>query len=134
MPRSLVFTGKMWWLTSAVLLSVSLALELCAQSPLNPLRPGPSSSISATRNGSESLSAPALAVRMETRSRAHFHPGPNYRWLVLSNTTLGVLMATGGRTARAAAAAATPVTRGGEALDEGIAEGIAGVAPARHAR
>src|SRR6478736_3769507 len=30
----------------------------------------------------------------KSRSRAHFHPGPNYRWLALSNTTLGVLAAT----------------------------------------
>ena len=45
MPRSFVFAGKMRWLVPAVLLSAALALELRAQSPPNPLRPGPSSPI-----------------------------------------------------------------------------------------
>src|ERR1700749_2269450 len=30
----------------------------------------------------------------KSRSRAHFHPGSSYRWVALSNTTLGVLAAT----------------------------------------
>ena|SRR5438874_1783471 len=45
MPRSFVFSGKMRWLTLTMLISASLALDLCAQSPSNPLRPGASSPI-----------------------------------------------------------------------------------------
>src|SRR3954466_8872673 len=39
MPRLFVFSGKMRWLAAAVLVNASLALEVGAQSPANPLRP-----------------------------------------------------------------------------------------------
>jgi len=43
MPRLFVFAGKMRWLAAAVLLNASLALDVRAQSPPNPLRPSSAS-------------------------------------------------------------------------------------------
>src|SRR5262245_21542803 len=40
------------------------------------------------------LPASSRQAMTKSRSRAHFQPGPQYRWLALSNTTLGVLAAT----------------------------------------